>query len=305
MCNEMIDQLADRAVERILSEMRPSAPYMAQQAADWFTRLAGGSRPAAYFLHPLAFPMLHLPWWMEQTVDPSPDVEFQADLVYSSVNGYYFIRMIDNVMDGHSTVEPKLLPMLGFFHLHFHAVYERYFPHNHPFWAQFSAIAIQSAESALRDAALTEIDLDTFVAVSGAKVAGGKIPLAAVAHRYGQPHRFDAWQAFYDRLGCWHQLYNDLFGWVKDLDHQTPSYFLSEGRRRKRPTESEGAWVIREGFAWAVELLDTWLGELSQLAEELHSPALTGYLHQRRVRMRQQSAQVVQMFERLGSLFDG
>ena len=260
---EIVSHLIETAIRRLLGEMHQEGPYMAQQAESWMHHLADTAHPADYFKHPLAYPLLLLPWWMEQTIHPQPDLEFQANLIYSSINGYYFIRMIDNVMDGHGATEQKLLPMLGFFHTRFHMAYQTYFGSDHPFWPLFASIGAKSAESALRDAALTDINLKEFTAISGRKVCGGKIPLAAVAYHYDCPHLYQTWQHFHDRLGCWHQMYNDLFGWLKDLKHQTPSYFLSEGRRRKPPEQSVAAWVIHEGFAWGIDLLETWLGELS------------------------------------------
>ena len=62
--------------------------------------LAGGAEPEAYFLHPEAFPMVLLPWWLESTIHEPPARGFQRDIVYSSVSGYYFVRMIDDLMDG-------------------------------------------------------------------------------------------------------------------------------------------------------------------------------------------------------------
>ena len=284
--------------------MRRNGPYMAQQAEVWMKSLASTEQPADYFKHPLAFPMLLLPWWMEQTLHREPDLRFQADLIYSSVNGYFFIRMIDNVMDGHSTIEQKLLPMLSFFHVQFHSVYRSYFTSPHAFWTVFKAIVAQSAESALRDAALTEINLAEFTAIAGKKVSGAKIPLAAIAYRYDRPELFQPWELFYDKLGRWHQLYNDLFGWAKDLRNQTPSYFLAEGRRRKQPEQSITAWVVQEGFAWGSVVLETWLGELQELAESLQSPGLIAYLYDRQELMQSQFTTVAGTFKNLAPLLE-
>jgi hypothetical protein len=277
---------------------------MEHQAELWIKSLSGTESPADYFKHPLAFPMLLLPLWMEQTIHSEPDLDFQADLIYSSINGYYFIRMIDNVMDDHSTVEKKLLPLLGFFHLHFHAVYHAYFSCQHPFWPVFRKISMQSAESTLRDATMTDIDLQQFMAVAGRKVSGGEIPLAAVSFHYACPHVYEQWQVFYHRLGCWHQMYNDVFGWVKDWRNQTPSYFLSEGQRRKAPEQSIAAWVIREGFVWGIGTLETWLGELQRLAEKLRSDELVAYLQYRQQLMEEQSPRLARAIESLDRLLD-
>src|SRR6266498_2459147 len=79
----LIDTLIVAAIQRLLGAMGEHTPYMAQRAAAWFTGLAKSDHPEDYFKHPLAFPMLLLPWWLEQTLTSSPDLTFQADLVYS------------------------------------------------------------------------------------------------------------------------------------------------------------------------------------------------------------------------------
>jgi hypothetical protein len=194
--------------------------------------------------------------------------------------------------------------MLGFFHMQFHGVYHTYFDASHPFWIQFRAISIQSAESALQDAAMTDVDLDGFRSIAGKKVAGGKIPLAAVAYRYACPDLYERWQLFFDKLGCWHQMYNDLFGWRKDLGNQTPTYFLCEGQRRKCPEHSVTAWIIHEGFAWGSSLLGAWLEELLTLAKELHSDELMLYLQYRQTLMEEQTPRFAAALRSLARLLD-
>lgn len=318
MYPQVLTHLVDKAIQRTLDGMQQDGPFMAQKAASWFTQLAGTARPADYFLHPLAFPMLLLPWWLEQTLRDAPDTDFQADLIYSSINGYYFIRLIDNVMDGdgdrhengdengdengYGATERRQLPMLGVFHSQFHAVYQQYFDSRHPFWTHFHQIGIQSAESALRDAASTAIDSNAFATIAGRKVIGGKIPLAAVAYRHQRPDIFQAWQPFYDQLGRWHQMYNDLFGWIKDLQNDTPTYFLCEGRRRKSPAQSMAAWVIHEGFDWGMGYLENGSEELLVRAEQLHSRELVDYLQARRRLMYTQATQITRAFQSLEPL---
>jgi hypothetical protein len=149
---------------------------------------------------------------------------------------------------------------------------------------------------------MTDIDLQQFIAIAGKKVSGGKIPLAAVSYRYARPQLYEEWLNFYDKLGCWHQMYNDTFGWVKDLRTHTPSYFLSEGQRRKRPEQSIVTWVIHEGFAWGIDTLAAWLGELQLLAEKLQSQELVAYLQYRQELMEEQSPHLARTFDSLDRL---
>ncbi len=272
------DRLTAAAIEGLIADMRLFTPAMADRAAAWMNGLARTGRAADYFQHPLAFPMLLLPMWAEDAVSGRVDDAFQSDLVYSSVSGYYFIRMIDNVMDEASPLERKLLPMTGFFHAQATATYHRYFEYAHPFWTHFARWNTQSADFAIEDSSSRDIDLASFQRIAGQKVVAGKIPIAAVLARYDQLEQLSAWEQFYDQLSCWHQLLNDVLSWKKDLQHHTASYFLCEGERRKAAGESLFAWLLREGFAWGLATLEEWLGDLHTRASALDSPQLTDYL---------------------------
>src|SRR5262245_53193657 len=97
------------SIARMLSTLRATSPFLAERTEVWTKRLSQTDKPEDYFKHPLAFPALLFPWWVECAFSNAPDMPFQTDLMYSSVNGYYFIRMIDNVVDGHSDQEPRIL----------------------------------------------------------------------------------------------------------------------------------------------------------------------------------------------------
>ena len=266
------------AISRLIADIRQFAPGMADRAAAWMNGLTPTGRATDYFQHPLAFPMLLLPMWVEDAVSGQIDAAFQSDLVYSSVSGYYFIRMIDNVMDEGSPLERSLLPMTGYFHAQATTTYHRYFEHTHPFWGHFARWNTQSADFAIEDSSNREIDLATFQRIAGKKVVAGKIPIAAVLAHYNQLERLPAWEAFYDQLSCWHQLLNDVLSWKKDMQHQSASYFLCEGERRKGEGESLFGWLLREGFAWGLATLEQWLNDLHTRALALDSTPLTHYL---------------------------
>jgi hypothetical protein len=269
------------AIARLLDAMAALAPSMTGAASAWMNGLAKTGVAADYFQHPLAFPILLLPRWVEEAISPNVDESFQADLTYSSVSGYYFIRMIDNVMDEQSALEMRLLPMTGFFHAEATAIYQHYFEASHPFWNYFSRFNAQSAALAIADGISEHIRLADFQHIAGKKVVGGKIPIAAVLAQYQHLDALPAWEHFYDKLSCWHQMFNDILSWRKDIEHQSSSYFLSEGERRKAANESLFAWLVREGFTWGLSLLQTWLEDLISLAENLGSVNLQRYLQQR------------------------
>ncbi|KPL22561.1 MAG: hypothetical protein AMJ93_06925 [Anaerolineae bacterium SM23_84] len=267
--------------------------FLARQVHDWLEAMRGEIPPEEVYKHPLSYPMLLFPWWVEKALRQAPDFAWQTDLVYSTVNGYYAIRMIDNLMDGHATIELQILPALNFFYTEFQRPYQRYFAHEHPFWDHFTATWYASAEVTIRDARAETIDRDHFVQVTARKTCAVKIPVAAVCYRYERPDLIPPWAQLVDLFGCWHQMYNDLFDWRQDLERETHTYFLSEAERRKKPAESVTDWVIREGFAWGIETLAAWMAQLQAMSDELGSPDALAYLKTREAMLSERQKIVV------------
>jgi hypothetical protein len=277
MQDRELSLLIDAAVARIRSDLEDAAPFMAGLAARWMEHLADGA-PEAYFKHPLGFPMLLFPWWLEKAIHDNPDLVFHGDLVHSTVSGYYYVRLVDNLMDGHATVELHLLPVLGFFHTLFQAAYQRYFDHAHPFWNDFKAIWFRSAEVTIQDALLEDIDRAQFEQIAAQKTCAARIPLTAVCHRYDRQDLIAPWSDLLDLFGCWHQMWNDVFGWIRDTRHSTTTHFLSEAERRKGPTETATEWILREGMDWGIDCLQPWMDRMQAMARDLGSEDLVAYL---------------------------
>lgn len=275
MYPDPLNHIIDTTIQRLDTELAQTPPFMQQQVRPWLEHLAGSNALATYFKHPLAFPAILLPWWMS----PTPDPAFLETLTYSTINGYYYIRLIDNVMDAHTTTERHLLPALNFFHSQFQMPYTSYFPATHPFWEVFKATWFESAAATMQDATLTNITLADFQRISARKTCATRIPLAAVSYYHKLP--LAPWTDFVDLFGGWHQLHNDLFDWQRDHAQGTPTYFLAEAARRRHPGEPVAVWVAREGFAWAVHQLNEWLHTLTDKAAGLGNPALLTYLETR------------------------
>jgi hypothetical protein len=280
------------AVERLSNELYRCLPSMAESIENWMRTLAGTMSPGDYFRHPQAYPIFLLPLWIEQALRAEPDLVFQGDLIFSSMSIYYFIRVIDNIMDDGGKVEISLLPALGFFHTQWQRVYERYFPFAHPFWEYFQQIWFESGEVVYQDALLHDSSLEQFFAISGKKSHASRIPIAAVCYRYEQPHQLNGWLPFCERFERWNQMYNDIFGWVGDFQHRRTTFFLSEAQRRKLPGESVASWVAREGFDWAINLLNTWLVELYSSAQTLNIGDVINYLKLREMLLLKQTSEI-------------
>lgn len=273
--------LIDSGIERIFATMRHHAPIMADKTCRWAETLAGTGTPADYFKQIRGFPFLLIPWWVEKSLGRNPDPALQADLVYSSMNGYYFIRMMDNIMDGHATVEPQILPAAAFFHTESVGVFNPLFPADHPFWEAFRQTWYGSAEITVQDRLLDDKDEAAFRSIVSRKVGAAKIPLLAICHLRQRPDLIGAWSHFIDQFGMWHLFEEDLFDWHTDLLNQTRTHFLCEADRRKRPGESIEAWALREGVQWGVDTLHRWMPEADQAAGSLNSPDAVAYLSTR------------------------
>jgi hypothetical protein len=277
----LLSRLITQAFPRLFGGLDQTAPELRPPLEAWMRTLAGGHAPEAYFKHPLAFPTLLLPWWVEQSLGSDPGPELQADIAYSSINGYYFIRMIDNVMDDDAPLEKKLLPALAFFHTEFQTAYQIHFPPSHPFWSLYRRVWFGTAQAAVGDAQLAEINLDAFERLSAQKVSAAIIPVAAICHFHNRLDRLDAWIEFVLRIGKWHQMFNDIFDWYKDSQNGSQTYFLSEASRQKQPGETAFDYIIREGFARGCDQMRAWMRDCQSLAATFHCPELDAYLDER------------------------
>lgn len=269
------------AAERLVADLERHGPSMRVLVERWMTDLAVGGAPQQYFDYEAAYPIFLLPWWLAGSLRSNGDDGFLADVVYSTMSGYYYIRLLDNLMDGHATTERDILPAAGFFHMQFQSAYAAHFPADHGFWAIFRREWTACAEATILDHGLDSVDRQTFLDVSARKMRAGFIPVAAVCLRYGRSDLLDPWRAYCDLLARCVQMTDDVFDWHDDLGHQSATYFLTEASRRTRPGESVPSWVVREGFGWGVETVRGWLGELRTLSDALECRPALEYVDRR------------------------
>ena len=252
-------------VVRVYDGLKHDLPLIAADVQRWMRALAGGNEPANYFLHPVAFPLMLLPWWLEQQVSGVSTPDFQADLIFSNASLYYYVRLVDNVMDGHATVEQKLLPATGYFVNQFHSAYHKYFEIGHPFWDYFEHAWAEFCDVTAADGHLTDVDDRTFTNLVGRKVCAAKISVAAVCFHHQHSELIPLWSEWIDVFGCWHLFREDLFDWQQDLTLGAVTYLLSEAGRRKADDEPVVSWLAREGMDWGFEQLRGWMQRLRQM----------------------------------------
>jgi len=296
--DNQLRKMVNDACARIQAEFSRRAPYLGEQVRDWMANLSPTGEAPEYFLQPRAFPLLRLPWWAARSFANEPDREFLADVVYSTVNGYYYIRLLDNLMDGHGTVELKILPATAFFHTEFQATYHRYFEAAHPFWEIFRSAWFSGSEAVTREVNLDRIDHEEFERVSVVKLAGARIPVVAVGFHNGAGERLRYWEEFTLALARWSQMEDDLFDWHDDLRHGKTSYFLTEASRHKG-FESVEAWVICEGLQHGMETLQRELSLLRRLVPSLNSPDVVRYLNVREAMLERLKVRIGGAFQTL------
>jgi hypothetical protein len=272
--------LVKAAYARLRRRLRTGAPVLSVPALAWTRTLSGGSPPETYFTHPEAFPMLLLPWWLEEAIRGTADSRFQSELVYSTMSGYYFVRMIDDLMDGERPPKAEVLPALFVFHTEFFRTYQNVFGPSDAFWDALTASWLASAEMASRDAIKGAATRAEFIETSARKIVAARIPLAAVCHRHGRTDLLEPWCRFVDTFGGWHQMLNDISGWQNDLEHGRQTYFLS--RAPARAPAIVGAWFVTDGLAAGFAELEALMDDCIVAASDLGSPRLLAYLASRR-----------------------
>lgn len=279
----LLRQILQQAADRFYANLNSALPRTAPLIAARLKRVPAGARTVEVCLATQSFPAFSMPWWITPPEARGHDPEFQQDLCYSTLNGYYFVRLIDNVQDGDGPADLRqLLPAGGYFHAQFQSPYQRWFPADHPFWATFQAAWNEQAEAAAVEAELVEIDLPAFLSVSALKFGAAKGPLAAAAYRYGREAELPAWFAFVDRLGAMSQLANDLFDWHHDSLAGINTYIQSEYRRRRGgPDETIHRWIMREGFELGAAQIRDWHRDLQAMAAALGAPEATLWLERR------------------------
>jgi hypothetical protein len=294
--DRQLSELVTHACDRIRDELARRAPSLGEKVCGWMAHLSPTGKAPDYFLQPRIFPLLRLPLWAARTFAAEPDYDFLADVVYSSVNGYYYIRLLDNLMDGHGTIELKILPAAAFFHSEFQATYHKYFDTAHPFWEVFRSAWFSASNAVAREVDLDTIDQEDFEKVTVVKLAGARIPLAAVGFRHNAGDRLRSWEEFTLALARWSQIEDDLFDWHHDLLHGKTSFFLTEARKHNS-FDSVEAWMIRAGFQQGMEILQRELSSLRLLVDGLNSPDVVRYLDLRETTLESQKIRIFEAFQ--------
>jgi hypothetical protein len=281
-----LEDIIERAARKFRSNMETGLPRTAPMVDLWLKRVPAQLKMIETCLAITSFPVFSLPYWLTPEAARNNDIEFQCAIAYSTLNGYFFVRLIDNVTDGDGPPQiQKLLPAAGYFSAQFMGAYLDYFDAGHRFWPVFYSAWNEQAENNSVDAFDDDIDRSRFLGTSSRKFGASKVPLAAAAFRYGVEDRLPEWDAFVNQLGAFSQFLNDLFDWLHDHRAGIITYVQCEYRRRCAAGESIAAWMLREGFDWGVDQLRLWIKELGQMAVALGSEGAADWVERRKTRL--------------------
>jgi hypothetical protein len=273
-------ELVVQSIARIRSDLIRWAPQSAGEMNYWIDRQSEPESPEDCF-RGLKAHFLLIPWFLGLHIQGHIDYEFQRELVYSSINAYYFVRLIDNITDGHSPGDSSLLPLAALFHTNFHATYAVWFEPRSPFWGYFNRFWIGMADATVRNSKMQMFSESEFVAVSSKKISAVKIPVVAACFRYQRPDLLGPWLSFYDSFACFHEMMDDFCDWYPDLAQGRSSFLLSEASRRKHLNESMDGYLVREGLGAGYAKIRLWLAETISLADGLRSRMLDSFLQYR------------------------
>lgn len=279
MYDPRLSRLVTAGVERLVLRVQALLPRSFALVVGWMRGIAPGGAPERYFQHPNAFPTLLLPFWLEGALAGEVNEEIQGELVYSSMCGYYFIRLVDDCMD--LGAGAHLLPALGVLHAEFQGVHQRLFPADDALWPELASIWGRTADAAMADARAATLTLEDFEAVSAGKVAAARIPMLAICRLHGLAALPEGWERLFVALSRFHQMHNDFFDWHRDLANGAVTYFLSEAERRRRRDEPVASWMVREGFRTGMATLRRLLEEALDTGPARTSPEVRAYCEAR------------------------
>lgn len=302
--DDVLAGLIRRAAERVETGIRRETPGLAPAAFRWIGSLSPSGSLADYFSHTSRFPMLALPWWATGP-DRESRLDFHLDVVTSTMAGYCYVRLIDDLVDRQPGAMVELLPLTALLHTEFQSGYQRHFPPESPFWPVFRTAWLASADAMVASGTAAAESPEGLLERATATIGAVVIPLRAVTLASGRPERFDAWRQMVQELARIEQLIDDVVDWHADYERSLPNILLAEAVRRARPGEVVAAWVMREGYLWGLRAARERIDRaLTGPAGALGSEPLVSFLSARAEAVSDLEAQTVKGLSQMAGLAD-
>jgi hypothetical protein len=284
------DGLVRDSAARLLRRLNRTMPSAAALFRRWLLELLDGSPLSKLLLWRDRFPMLQLPLWVDASLARRPAFQLYRDLTYSTISGYLFIRLVDELMDANRPTDVRLLSGAGFLHWEFHQAYVEHVPSRSPFWARCRRLWYQSGEAIALESQLSSINRRIFTRIAEGKLGPALIPVIAICLSRRRPRAIQGWMTTVRHLSRFEQLLDDTLDFHEDLHRGAATYMLSTYRRRRRRGELPVSWYFRDGMPWSFRRLFDELRRLKQRAERQKCVGLQVHLARRADLLRQLKA---------------
>ena len=260
------------ALEHLKVHLEQDMPLLAPKVFTWLAGLSSSNQPTDRFLGELMYPIFLLPWSLEEELaDGQTNIEWQVELITSSLGGYYYIKLIDDLVDGDVSLDPQLAPAAPWFFWHFQRPYQKHFPLHHPFWhSDFPIGSFGSCDEIRWEQRGGPRTRAEFREVAVQKCSLIRLPLILVADRYSGRQRLPPWLELAEVLACLCQMLDDVTDWRSDLAWGR-SYFLTYGRAAAGGEENLPTWILTDGLRWALSEIAWWWEAVQRASEEIRS----------------------------------
>lgn len=264
MSESATDRVLELALQR-LDDCLAKAPSLRALVRPWL-RMHGARIHHAGFV-----PIFELPRWAQISVRGSVDADRDAELTYSTLCGYLFIRLIDDIVDDQNESARLGALALGVFDYEFLRAYRSFFSDDHAFWQQFEQHWRWSLDMTAEDVAADVTNREQFKQVAAGKLGAVRIPVTAACLLADRNDAVDAWLTLCDAVSRLYQFADDITDWQADLAAGRNSWLLSEADSQRACNESISAWMLRSGYTWSFARLDEWTAEAVAAANTVES----------------------------------
>ncbi|MGA9245514.1 MAG: class 1 isoprenoid biosynthesis enzyme [Silvibacterium sp.] len=291
-----VPQLVRYSIDRLREELKT----METASAVFWARAEGLGQgdPDYLFLNPFSTPAFLFPLWVERSISPTQDMAFQYELAYAATALYFYVRILDDAMDGHVESGP-LLPLLTSLYAHCNRALQNLFPHGDPFWAYFYRLIDLSTDAMIVDFSAANLTSEDFLQLAAQKSYCVLIPMTAVLCKYKRYDQFERWSELWHAFSAWNQMGDDVRDWYSDRKSNLCTYVLSQAQRLKRKDESVEQWMLQDGYRWSFGVLNQFAKRARELAAELNVPEMEEELGARYDQLSQHLAHLCETLSRI------
>jgi len=302
--------IAPQLIRHSIDRLRGELGTMGTASQVFWERAAQVAQgdPEYLLLTPFSTPLFLFPLWVERSLSPTRDMALQYEIAYATITLFFYVRILDDAMDGH-VESGALLPLLTSLFAYFNRTLQNLFPHNDPFWTYFYKVIDLSTEGMVADFSAASLTSEDFLQLAGQKSYCVVIPIAAVLCKYKRCDQFEHWSELWHAFSAWNQMRDDLRDWYLDSKNGLCTYLLSQAQRLKREDESVEQWMIRDGYRWSIGVLNQFAERSRELTAELNVPEMEEELELQYDRLNQHLEHLCDTFSRidhdLGRILNG